>query len=201
MTRWFTLLVFLSWLLVYWQGGWKILTDIRHAAQSKASRLDVFLLAWLAALGLAMTVTAVLVTTGWVKTFPDTWLAGFGCLLTLTGVVGTFYCRAVLGKFWTAEAAKQANHTVIDYGPYGMVRHPIYSFAILLYLGLGLVFPVWWNLLAMAGIAIGYMLKAWSEEKFLTRQLPGCMAYRRVSVGDCCQESGKSQMGYTDASH
>lgn len=120
----------------------------------------MFLLAWLVVLGLAMIVTVVFVTTGWVKTFPETWLAGVGCLFTLTGIVGTFYCRAVLGKFWTAEAARQVNHAVIDYGPYSVARHPIYSFAILLYLGLGLVFPVWWNLLAAAGIALGCALKA-----------------------------------------
>lgn len=182
MTRWLTLLVFLFWLLVYWQGGFKILSDICSAIKNNVSRLDAFLLAALAALGLGMTVTVIgavikpIEMLGW-GDVPV--VAGLGFLLTLAGVVGTFYCRAVLGKFWTAETAKQAGHVVIEHGPYRVVRHPIYSFAIMLYLGLGLAFPFWWSLLAAAGIALGYALKAWEEEKFLERTLAGYGEYKK----------------------
>ncbi len=179
MIRWLTLFLFLSWLLFYWQGGFKILADIRSAVRSGVSRLDAFLLVFLAVLGLGMTVTAVWAALTWAEPAGSDWLAVIGFLLTLTGVIGTFYCRAVLGKFWTAETAQQSGHAVIDSGPYSVVRHPIYSFAILLYLGLGLAFPAWWNLLAAVGIALGYALKAWDEEKFLERTLEGYGDYKK----------------------
>lgn len=174
-----TLLVFLFWLLVYWQGGFKILADIRSAFRSGVSRLDAFLLMVLAVLGLEMTLTAIWAALTWAQPVGGNWLAAFGFLLTLTGVIGTFYCRAVLGKFWTAETARQSGHAVIDSGPYSVARHPIYLFAILLYLGLGLAFPFWWNLLAAAGIALGYALKAWDEEKFLERTLEEYGEYKK----------------------
>jgi protein-S-isoprenylcysteine O-methyltransferase Ste14 len=176
---WLSFAGLLFWLLVYWQGGTKILADIRSALVSKVSRLDAFLLVVLAVLGLGMTVTAALVTLGWVAVPVPAWLAGIGCLLTLAGIAGTFYCRSFLGKFWTAETALKGDHAVIEGGPYGVVRHPIYSFAILLYLGLGLVFPAWWNLPSAAGIALGYTLKAWDEERFLESALNGYGEYKK----------------------
>ncbi len=179
MIRWLTLLLFLSWLLFYWQGGFKILADIRSAFRSGASQLDAFLLVVLAVLGLGMTLTAVWAALNWAEPAAGDWLAAPGFFLTLTGVTGTFYCRAVLGKFWTAETACQSGHAIIDSGPYSMVRHPIYLFAILLYSGLGLAFPAWWNLLAVVGIALGYALKARDEEKFLERVLAGYADYEK----------------------
>lgn len=177
--RWLTLLILLFWLLVYWQGGFKILADIRSAIQTNVSRLDIFLLILLAVLGLVMTVTAALSTLGILLIPAPEWLTGLGLPLTLTGILGTFFCRAALGKFWTAETAKQDGHAIIDSGPYGVVRHPIYSFAISLYLGLGLVFPAWWNLLAAAGIAVAYALKARDEESFLESALKGYGEYKK----------------------
>ncbi|MCS6993404.1 MAG: isoprenylcysteine carboxylmethyltransferase family protein [Anaerolineales bacterium] len=179
MFRWLTFILLLFWLLVYWQGGLKLCADFRSALKSRVSRLDVFLLVFLAILGLGMTLTAAWTVFTWTKPAADSLLEGWGFILTLTGVIGTFFSRAVLGKFWAAQTATQSDHVVVVAGPYSVVRHPIYSFAILLYSGAGMVFPVWWNLLAAAGIVLGYALKAWEEERFLVRHLEGYAEYRR----------------------
>ncbi|PWH14642.1 MAG: hypothetical protein DDG60_07770 [Anaerolineae bacterium] len=179
LTRGFTLVILLFWLLFYWQGGLKIWTDIRSALRSKVSQLDVFLLMMLAFWGSMMTVTTVVVIFARLEIGSHSALSAVGLLLTLVGAIGTFYSRAVLGKFWTAEITQQPGHALVDSGPYRVVRHPIYFFAILLYWGVGLAVPVWWNWLAAIGITLGYALKAWEEEAFLERTLATYREYKQ----------------------
>jgi protein-S-isoprenylcysteine O-methyltransferase Ste14 len=93
-------------------------------------------------------------------------------------MVGTFSCRHYLGKFWAADATLQANHQVVDTGPYRLVRHPIYTMALMMYLGTTLVFPVWWNGLAFVGLLVMHLLKTWSEDRFLRAELTGYAEYQ-----------------------
>jgi protein-S-isoprenylcysteine O-methyltransferase Ste14 len=88
-----------------------------------------------------------------------------------------FHCRTVLGSFWTAETALTNQHQVVDEGPYGVVRHPIYSFAILMYAGVGLTFFSWWNCLLAGLVVLGYFLKSNVEDQFLKENLPGYGEY------------------------
>jgi Putative protein-S-isoprenylcysteine methyltransferase len=94
-------------------------------------------------------------------------------------MAGTFYCRHYLGRFWTAETTLLTEHQIVDRGPYGLVRHPIYTSACVMYFGTVLMFPAWWLILA-AAIAIGaYVLKANLEDQFLMRRLSGYEDYRK----------------------
>lgn len=52
------------------------------------------------------------------------------------------------------------------------MRHPIYSFAILAYLGAGLVFSTQWNFLLAAAIIMVYIVKTYDEDKYLIENLP-----------------------------
>jgi protein-S-isoprenylcysteine O-methyltransferase Ste14 len=183
--QWVTFASLLFWLLVYWQAGRKILADIRNALKSGNSRMDIVLLILMVVFSFIITATAFLTILEQVKFgFPrniniPAWLTAAGCFLTILGVAGTFYCRRQLGQFWTAETALKKDHRVMDQGAYGIVRHPIYTFAIILYIGLGLVFATWWNLICAAGVVLAYMLKAKNEETFLEKSLAGYAEYKR----------------------
>lgn len=179
--RWLTLLSVLFWFLVYWQGGCRAVADIRRSGQAHVSRVDALLMGAIAAASLLMVCTSVfvgagLLDAGWEP--PLVMIAGGACA-TWAGIAGTFYCRRYLGRFWTAETALQPDHQVVDSGPYRVVRHPIYTSAIVLYLGLALTFPTWWNGLAAAAVAVAYALKAGDEDRFLRRKLPGYADYAR----------------------
>jgi protein-S-isoprenylcysteine O-methyltransferase Ste14 len=182
--EWVTFAGLLFWLLVYWQAGWKIFTDIQSAAKSENSKMDLVLLILMAIFSFVITATAFLIVLGQARFgFPrnlelPAWLTALGCLLTILGVAGTFYCRHQLGRFWTAETTLKKDHQVMDQGIYGTIRHPIYTFAILLYLGLGLVFATWWNILCAAGVILAYLLKTKNEEMFLEQRLAGYAEYK-----------------------
>ncbi|MBI5566473.1 MAG: isoprenylcysteine carboxylmethyltransferase family protein, partial [Chloroflexi bacterium] len=107
------------------------------------------------------------------------WLSWPGVVLALGGMVGTLYCRSVLGRFWTADTTLQTDHQIIDRGPYGIVRHPIYTAVGVQLIGTLLVYPT----LLMLGLAwtavMCYALKANLEDDYLAQHLPGYAAYRQ----------------------
>ena len=47
--------------------------------------------------------------------------------LTLAGCLFTWWARVHLGRFWSNAITRKEGHRVIDTGPYGLVRHPIYT--------------------------------------------------------------------------
>lgn len=180
--RWITLAAFLFWLGVYWRGGQKIVADIRSSAQAARSRLDTFLMAAMTLLTLVILASAILISLGWIAVSPPGRSLGLtlaGAALTLAGIAGMFYCRSYLGRFWTAETTLMEGHQVVASGPYGLVRHPIYTFAGLMYAGLALAFPTWWVALVAGLIVVAYALKAQDEERFLRQELPGYGEYQR----------------------
>jgi protein-S-isoprenylcysteine O-methyltransferase Ste14 len=70
--------------------------------------------------------------------------------------------------------------TVVSTGPYAIVRHPMYSGAILVFLGTPLALGSWWGLLFMP-LFIGWF--AWrilDEERFLRANLRGYDEYMRT---------------------
>lgn len=167
-----------GWLLLYWQGGSAILADIQQALREPRTRLDAALLVSITSDALVILVAGALVLLR-VFTVSPAWdmLSAAGALIVLAGIAGTFYARQHLGPAWTAETRTGEGQGIVDQGPYGVVRHPIYTAAIGMYIGLGLVFPLWWNGLAVASIVIGYIFKTYDEDRYLMEHLPGYRDY------------------------
>ena len=72
-----------------------------------------------------------------------------------------------------------AEQKVISTGPYAFVRHPMYSGALILLLGIPIALGSWWGLLLfipMAGVIVFRLL---DEERFLSARLPGYAEYLR----------------------
>ncbi|KAJ7661455.1 hypothetical protein DFH06DRAFT_1325745 [Mycena polygramma] len=60
----------------------------------------------------------------------------FGCTLVVSGALLRLQCYRVLGKHFTFETGILHKHELITTGPYQYIRHPGYSGAILVYVGL-----------------------------------------------------------------
>lgn len=177
MTIWIrgaVLALWLFWMVTYWSGGQRLVSSIKEAS----SRLDKMLIMIIALLTAALLITGFAFVVGWLSAPGDT-LALPGAVLMIVGMVGTFYCRSYLGRYWTAETALQQDHRVIETGPYGVVRHPIYTSAIALYASLALIFPVWWEWAAALMVVAAYVTKTGIEDRFLSDHLPGYPAYQQ----------------------
>jgi protein-S-isoprenylcysteine O-methyltransferase Ste14 len=105
--------------------------------------------------------------------------------LTLAGTCFTWWARIHLGRFWSIAITRKEGHRVVDTGPYGLVRHPIYAGLIGAILATGAAVATVTALLGALLIAFGLWQKARMEEGFLTTEL-GADAYglycRRVPM-------------------
>lgn len=69
-----------------------------------------------------------------------------GICVFVVGLVLRVYSILYLGRFFTINVAIASDHRLIDSGPYRFIRHPSYTGALLLFLGLGLCLGNWLSL-------------------------------------------------------
>lgn len=113
---------------------------------------------------------------GWSHT--PTWAQVLGALL----IVGAFcgwaqVLRANHFASVTVRLQKERGQTVISTGPYAVVRHPMYSYALLLMIGAPLLLGSLWGLLWLALFVPLLVLRTLGEEAMLMDGLPGYRDY------------------------
>jgi protein-S-isoprenylcysteine O-methyltransferase Ste14 len=91
--------------------------------------------------------------------------------VTVAGISFTWWARIHLGRFWSNAITHKEDHRIIDTGPYGMVRHPIYTGLIVAILATGVAVGTVTALLGAVLICFGEWQKARMEEGFLTAEL------------------------------
>ena len=95
-----------------------------------------------------------------------------GVLTLVAGSLLRRHCFRVLGTFFTGAVTIQPGHRLIDTGAYRWVRHPSYSAALLIVLGIALSFG---NLLGVVvsfvTAFVGYSYRARVEEQALLASL------------------------------
>src|SRR5580698_5629121 len=121
---------------------------------------------------------------------PMLWHVGYGggdalAAVALLGIVFAWWARIHLGRLWSGTITLKQDHRIIDSGPYGLVRHPIYTGLILSILATAAAQATVTGLLGAAAIVLGLWMKARAEERLLTAEL-GAEAYvgyrRRVPM-------------------
>lgn len=70
---------------------------------------------------------------------PWTFTSVLGYILMIVGGWGRLWCYKTLGRFFTYQITIRHSHKLIRTGPYAYVRHPSYTFAIILVIGMILV--------------------------------------------------------------
>ncbi len=93
-----------------------------------------------------------------------------GLALAVVGAALAIYSRWLLGKNWSATVQLKRNHELITAGPYGLVRHPIYSGLLLLFLGNAVMVGDWRGLLALAIVLASFWRKLRIEEAWLAER-------------------------------
>ncbi|MBR5835619.1 MAG: isoprenylcysteine carboxylmethyltransferase family protein [Bacteroidales bacterium] len=67
---------------------------------------------------------------------------------------------------------------VVSTGLYGIVRHPMYTATILMFLAMPLVMGSWWAFLVMVPYVIAIVTRIKDEETLLTKELEGYQEYK-----------------------
>ena len=90
-----------------------------------------------------------------------------GIFLAVCGYAGTLWCYSVIGDSWRIGVNKNERTALVTHGPYRFVRHPIYSFQIMILAGATLLLP---NLFSLVILIIHFfcvLIKSLDEEAYL----------------------------------
>lgn len=180
--RWITIIVWLVWLVGFWNGGWGSMIRTEKLKARPEPLRGTLTSVTISLLTLLIIATGLLVTSGVSEGVTGyLGMAGIftGLMLTLIGMGGTLYARKILDRFWTKERSRTPGQGEIDRGPYGLVRHPIYLATIIYYTGTLLVFPTWWNIIATLLVVLVFIYKTREEELFLAENLTGFRDYQK----------------------
>lgn len=82
-----------------------------------------------------------------------------------------WWARLHLGRLWSGFVTLKQGHRIVDTGPYGLVRHPIYSGVITAALATALIRATPVGIAGFALLALGVSMTARVEEGFLRDQL------------------------------
>ncbi|HET7466147.1 MAG TPA: isoprenylcysteine carboxylmethyltransferase family protein [Candidatus Dormibacteraeota bacterium] len=96
---------------------------------------------------------------------PEVFTLGLG--LAVAGIAFRWYAIARLGRFFTTRVMVAAGQTVVDTGPYRLVRHPSYTGALLTVLGVLLSNTNWLTLACFLLVIPGFAYRIAVEERVL----------------------------------
>jgi protein-S-isoprenylcysteine O-methyltransferase Ste14 len=103
--------------------------------------------------------------------FPERWqvpLFVVGVLMVFLGSVIRRYCWRTLGQYFTGDVKAKSDQPVIRSGPYRFVRHPSYTAAMIMFVGIGLALGNWVSLVLITIATIAaYGYRVAVEERAL----------------------------------
>lgn len=81
--------------------------------------------------------------------------------------------------YTAATVRVERDQRVVSTGPYGVVRHPMYTGAFVMMLGVPFALASWWALPAVAALYAVIVIRLVDEEQLLACELTGYAEYRR----------------------
>ena len=105
-----------------------------------------------------------------------------GLLMVVLGLAFAVWARAYLGRNWSGTVTVKEDHELIRTGPYGIVRHPIYTGLLFAILGSAVAFGEWRGLLAFGFLTLAFVFKLRREERFMSESFPNDYARYRAEV-------------------
>lgn len=102
----------------------------------------------------------------------ETALAWIGAPLTILGLVLALWARVTLGRNWSGAVVIKRDHELIMRGPYAILRHPIYTAILLMFVGTLLAVGTIEAFVGFLLIATGLWIKMGREERLMMRQFP-----------------------------
>jgi len=96
-----------------------------------------------------------------------------GIVLIVLGYLATLWCYAAMGAAWRIGIDTGGTSSLVQAGPYRRMRHPIYSFQMVMLLGAALLLPTAVSLVILVLHFICASIKASDEEVHLTAVFGG----------------------------
>jgi protein-S-isoprenylcysteine O-methyltransferase Ste14 len=106
------------------------------------------------------------------------WVTVTASVLFLTAYV--LYAEVLRENAYLSRTIKvEEGQTVVDTGLYSIVRHPMYSVTVGLFLMIPLILGSWYALIPFAFYPVIIIVRLLDEEKLLTQELAGYEDYKK----------------------
>ena len=105
---------------------------------------------------------------------PGFWI---GAAITAGGLLFAVQARRWLGRNWSGTVTVKHDHELVTGGPYGIVRHPIYTGLLAGFIGSAIALGEWRGLVAAALVLLAFARKIRLEERWMQERFGD--AYRR----------------------
>jgi protein-S-isoprenylcysteine O-methyltransferase Ste14 len=92
----------------------------------------------------------------------------FGIAALIAGRLLRRHCHRMLGSSFTGAVIVTTDHAVVEKGAYRYVRHPSYTAAVILFLGIGLALANWISIATLIVlVSIAFLYRVHVEERAL----------------------------------
>lgn len=105
------------------------------------------------------------------------WITLAGDMLVIVGLLIVFLAFRE-NSFASATIEVYALQKIISTGPYSLVRHPMYTGALVMLAGTPLALGSWWGLIPVIAVMLVIGWRLLEEETFLAKNLPAYSSYR-----------------------
>jgi protein-S-isoprenylcysteine O-methyltransferase Ste14 len=96
------------------------------------------------------------------------WVVVTGVIVHVASFLLAISARRHLGRFWSGEITQKVGHQLVRTGPYRLVRHPIYTAILGMFVGMAIVSGDLHAFVAVAVITAAYLRKIRIEERNLS---------------------------------
>src|SRR5438477_9098066 len=99
-------------------------------------------------------------------------LAWTGAVLCIVGLAFCIWARFTLGRNWSGVVTLKGGHELITNGPYALVRHPIYTGLLTMFVATVIVEGHVAGLIAVPFVLVSFWIKLRHEEKLMLQKFP-----------------------------
>ncbi|HWY52011.1 MAG TPA: isoprenylcysteine carboxylmethyltransferase family protein [Chthoniobacterales bacterium] len=99
-------------------------------------------------------------------------LAWSGAVLCVAGLAFCIWARFTLGRNWSGLVTLKGGHELIISGPYALVRHPIYTGLLTMFVATVTVVGHVAGIIAMPFVLVSFWIKLRHEERLMLKQFP-----------------------------
>jgi protein-S-isoprenylcysteine O-methyltransferase Ste14 len=99
-------------------------------------------------------------------------IAWAGVVLCIAGLAFSIWARVTLGRNWSGAVTLKEGHELIERGPYRLVRHPIYTGLITMFVVTVIVLGHVGGIVGALLVLVSFWIKLGDEEKLMLQQFP-----------------------------
>lgn len=99
-------------------------------------------------------------------------LAWTGVVLCIAGLIFCIWARFTLGRNWSGVVTLKGGHELITSGPYALVRHPIYTGLLTMFVATVIVLGHVAGIIALPFVLVSFWVKSRYEEKLMLKKFP-----------------------------